>query len=88
MNIDLLKRLCETPGVPGREDRIREVIKSEIEGLFDEVTMDPMGSLLCKRNPTKKGKGTPKKSCCSATWTKLAFWCHTSATRATSILIP
>ncbi|AVX03124.1 M42 family metallopeptidase [Maritalea myrionectae] len=61
MNIDLLKRLCETPGVPGREDRIREVIKSEIEGLFDEVTMDPMGSLLCKRNPTKKGKGTPKK---------------------------
>ncbi len=81
MNIDLLKRLCETPGVPGREDRIREVIKSEIEGLFDEVTMDPMGSLLCKRNPTKKGKGTPKKSCCSATWTKLAFWCHTSATR-------
>lgn len=61
MNIDLLKRLCETPGVPGREDRIRALIKTEIEGLFDEVTTDPMGSLLCKRNPTGKSSGTPKK---------------------------
>ena len=26
MNIDLLKDLCETPGVPGREHRVRELI--------------------------------------------------------------
>ncbi|MEM9709270.1 MAG: M20/M25/M40 family metallo-hydrolase [Pseudomonadota bacterium] len=50
MNIDLLKRLCETPGVPGNEDRVRALILSEIDGLFDEVTTDPMGSLLCKKN--------------------------------------
>ena len=49
MNTDLLKRLCETPGVPGNEHRVRELIMSEIEGLFDEVTVDPMGSLLCHR---------------------------------------
>ena len=63
MNIDLLRRLCETPGVPGNEHRVRDLILSEIEGLFDEVTVDPMGSLLCKRNPRKAAKkGTePKK---------------------------
>ncbi|MCG3268896.1 M42 family metallopeptidase [Yoonia sp. I 8.24] len=52
MNIDLLKRLCEIPGVPGNEDRVRDLITSEIDGLFDAVTVDPMGSLLCKRDAT------------------------------------
>ncbi|MEJ8476254.1 M42 family metallopeptidase [Roseibium algae] len=63
MNIDLLRRLCETPGVPGHEHRVREVILSEIEGLFDEVTVDPMGSLLCKRKARKAAKKgeEPKK---------------------------
>ncbi|KJZ19759.1 M42 family metallopeptidase [Loktanella sp. S4079] len=49
MNTDLLKRLCETPGVPGNEERVRDLITSEIDGLFDEISVDPMGSLLCKR---------------------------------------
>ena len=64
MNIDLLRRLCETPGVPGHEYRVRDLILSEIEGLFDEVAVDPMGSLLCRRDarkaPKKKGE-QPKK---------------------------
>lgn len=55
MNLDLLKRLCETPGVPGHEERVRALIEAEIAGLFDEVTTDPMGSLLCRRNAKKKG---------------------------------
>ena len=29
MNIDLLKRLCETPGVPGHEHRVRDLISAE-----------------------------------------------------------
>ncbi len=58
MNIDLLKRLCETPGVPGNEERVCDLIESEIDGLFDEVRKDPMGSLHC----VKKGKGkSPEK---------------------------
>ena len=55
MNIDLLKRLCETPGVPGHEDRVRSLIENEVKGLFDHVETDPMGSLLCRRDATKKG---------------------------------
>lgn len=61
MNIELLKNLCETPGAPGHEHRVRDVIKSEIDGLFDEVKTDAMGSLLCRRAPTKKSKGDPLK---------------------------
>ncbi|RDE08827.1 M42 family metallopeptidase [Pelagibacterium lacus] len=49
MNIELLRQLCETPGVPGREHRVRKLIETEIAGLFDEVTTDSMGSLLCVR---------------------------------------
>ncbi len=60
MNIDLLKRLCETPGVPGHEHRVRDLIKTEVEGLFDDVSVDAMGSLLCMRSPRKKSKN-PKK---------------------------
>jgi tetrahedral aminopeptidase len=67
MNIDLLKRLCETPGIPGREERVRDLIEQEVKGLFDEVYTDPMGSLICRRDPRpakggkKEGKGEGKK---------------------------
>ncbi|MEJ6401490.1 M42 family metallopeptidase [Yoonia sp. 2307UL14-13] len=55
MNIDLLKRLCETPGVPGNEHRVRDLITTEIDGLFDGVKTDAMGSLLCRRDAAKDG---------------------------------
>ncbi|MEL7460181.1 MAG: M20/M25/M40 family metallo-hydrolase [Pseudomonadota bacterium] len=64
MNIELLKRLCETPGVPGHEDRVRDLILSEIDGLFDEVTTDAMGSLHCRKN----GKGEDPQ--------KIMLLCH------------
>lgn len=50
MNADLLKRLCETPGVPGHEERVRALISSEVANLFDAVETDAMGSLLCRRD--------------------------------------
>ncbi len=49
MNFELLKRLTETPGVPGREERIREVIRHELEPLCDEVRTDAMGNLIGRR---------------------------------------
>ena len=56
MNIDLLRELCEIPGVPGREERVRSYIEDEIDGLFDEVETDPLGSLICRRAATDKGR--------------------------------
>ncbi|MGJ8621506.1 MAG: M42 family metallopeptidase [Yoonia sp.] len=55
MNTDLLKRLCEMPGVPGHEHRVRDLITHEITTLFDHVETDAMGSLLCRRDAAKEG---------------------------------
>ena len=62
LNTDLFRRLCETPGIPGREERVRELIKKEIKGLFDSTRTDSMGSLICTRKPTRKTTGR-KKPC-------------------------
>ncbi|MGP1346576.1 MAG: M42 family metallopeptidase [Phycisphaerales bacterium] len=51
LNIDLLRRLCETPGIPGREERVRDLILDEVQDLFDDYEIDPMGSLICRRLP-------------------------------------
>jgi putative aminopeptidase FrvX len=70
-NIDLLKRLCETPGVPGREERVRSLIEKEIHGLFDSVETDAMGSLICTRRPRPaKGRRTTTKP------TRVMLLCH------------
>src|SRR3954447_9745394 len=51
MNLSLLKSLSEAPGVPGREERVRDILAREVEGLFDEVTVDPLGSLIARKKP-------------------------------------
>ncbi|MFN2488255.1 MAG: M42 family metallopeptidase [Actinomycetota bacterium] len=57
---ELLKRLLSTPGVSGREERIREVVEKELTGLVDEVRTDRLGSLLGVR----KG-GAPRLMLCA-----------------------
>src|SRR6185436_8579947 len=49
MNIEFLKSLSEAPGVPGREERVRDILKQNSEGVFDEVSTDPMGSLIARK---------------------------------------
>lgn len=56
LNIPLLKEICETPGAPGREYRIRRVVKREVESLVDESHTDAMGNLIC----LKKGRSDKK----------------------------
>ncbi len=54
-----LKQLNETPGIPGREERVRELILVQTEGLWDETRVDPMGNLICLKRATrilKKGR--------------------------------
>ena len=56
LNIDLLKEICETPGAPGREYRIRRVVRREVESLVDEQHTDALGNLIC----LKKGRSDKK----------------------------
>lgn len=48
-----LKSLVETPGVPGREDRVRALLQERAEclRLFDELRTDALGSLIGVRKP-------------------------------------
>lgn len=56
MNLELLTELCETPGAPGREERIRAVVRREIEPHADSVEVDPLGNLIARR----AGAGGPR----------------------------
>lgn len=56
LDFELLKKICEAPGAPGHEDRVRELVKKEVEPLADEVSVDNMGNLCALR----KGKGDKK----------------------------
>ena len=51
LNEALFKRLIETPGVPGREDKQREIAREELGSLTDEVRTDALGSVI----GTKRG---------------------------------
>jgi putative aminopeptidase FrvX len=53
INEGLLKRLIETPGVPGREEQQREIAREELGSLTDEVSTDALGSVI----GTKRGSG-------------------------------
>ena len=78
MNIELLQRLSETPGVPGREERVRDLIAAEVEGLFDEIEVDALGSLICRRLPrgAKRGKKVSKKSSRAGDAKTVMLLCH------------
>ncbi|HTI32834.1 MAG TPA: hypothetical protein VL422_04095, partial [Miltoncostaea sp.] len=56
MDVELLTRLCETPGAPGREERIRDVVRAELAPVADTVEEDPLGSLVARR----AGGGGPR----------------------------
>jgi tetrahedral aminopeptidase len=57
MDQALLAELCEAPGAPGREERVREIVVRELGPLVDEVTLDPLGSVVARRAP-RPGNGS------------------------------
>ncbi len=69
INVSLLKKICETPGVPGHEQKVRELVQRELKGLADEVTVDNMGNLIA----LKKGKSSSKKVMAAAHMDEIGF---------------
>ncbi len=53
----LIKKLAEAYGPSGNEEHLRELIRAEIKGLTDYITVDPLGNLIAviKRN-SQRGK--------------------------------
>lgn len=45
---ELIKKLVEAWGPSGYEHHVRRLIQDEVVGLADEVTVDPLGNLICR----------------------------------------
>src|SRR6056300_885651 len=56
MNIELLNKICTTPGAPGFEQKVRELVIKEVKSLVDEVEVDNMGNVYA----IKRGTGDKK----------------------------
>ena len=68
INVPLLKKICEIPGAPGFEQRIREFVIQQATPLVDEITLDNMGSIIA----VKKGR-QPKKVMVAAHLDEISF---------------
>jgi len=51
--IETIRKLVECYGPSGSEDQIRALILEEIDGLADEITVDPMGSIIARKHADK-----------------------------------
>ncbi len=56
INIQLLKDICELPGAPGFETRIRSFIVNQIKDLTDEYYTDSMGNVIAIRRGNQQKK--------------------------------
>ena len=55
----LLKELCECSGIPGREERLRKIVRRELDPIADDLQVDGMGNLIAQKKASKGRK--PKK---------------------------
>jgi len=70
----LLKKLCETPGIAGYEERIQEVIQEELKKVTDEVKIDKLGNLIgIKKAKKLSDKPAPKKVMIAAHMDEIGF---------------
>jgi len=46
LDFDLLRRLSEAPGIPGREEAVRDLIRGELGALAERSHVDAMGNLI------------------------------------------
>jgi putative aminopeptidase FrvX len=57
MDLKLLKRLCETPGAPGREDLVRRIVSERLTPVCDEVSSDALGNVVGTRRGHEPSPG-------------------------------
>ncbi len=48
MDIKLLKKLCDTPGMPGDEGMVKAILLEEIEKYSEDITEDVLGNIIAR----------------------------------------
>lgn len=62
MNVELLQRVCNAPGVPGYEDEAQAVVMEALRESCDEVRRDRLGNVIGLRKATRPpADGAPRK---------------------------
>jgi tetrahedral aminopeptidase len=56
LNLDLARRLLDAPGIAGREEQVRAIVREEMTSLVDDVQVDALGSVI----GVKRGSSGPK----------------------------
>ncbi len=69
IDLALLARICEAPGAPGYEKKIRELVLAELHGLADEIRTDNMGNVVA----LKKGRSSARKTMAAAHMDEIGF---------------
>jgi putative aminopeptidase FrvX len=69
VNYDLLKRLCETPGIASPEEQMRALVCEEMRPLVSSITTDAMGNVI----GVKKGKGAGPRVMLAAHMDEIGF---------------
>jgi len=63
--MELIKKLCNTYGPAGREDRVRDIIKKEIKSHCQHIETDRLGNLIARVSPTSRTKTTDRIMLCA-----------------------
>jgi endoglucanase len=69
--MDLLRRLCETDGIAGCEDAIRDLVRAELAPFCAEVRTDALGNVIARRG--KHVGGSPPSVMVAAHMDEIGF---------------
>lgn len=69
IDVPLLARICEAPGAPGYEKKIRELVIAELQGLADDIRIDNIGNVVA----LKRGRSSAKKTMAAAHMDEIGF---------------
>lgn len=70
--MELLREICDTPGVAGFEDPIREVVRRELEKSCDQVKVDILGNVIGYKR-AKPGSAAPIRVMIAAHMDEIGF---------------
>ena len=73
---ELLRRLTNASGVPGREERIREIVSQATRGVWDQTRVDAMGNLICLKKAALRSSTSQKSTRKNADPQKVMIACH------------